>query len=537
MNIFDKWRHLVLKPKFQTRISWNFCRKKNGNFETKEELEAHKESLRRYNKASYDYEYLFNLQQSQLVYKIIRMQRQIDSYTVMKSINNVDGRDKIRVEHPDIEDIVDHYDYNLRRVAFKVAYLGWDYMGYAWSDNTDRGVKGHTNVVERVFMEALLRQQLVRKLSYKNKFDRCGRTDKNVSGLGQVICVNVRSNMDHGYGVWGQKNWNNSNKEINEPMNIIDGKTTEEKNWDDYDISDKSRDSEEIPYIKLLNEALPMDIRVLAWSPVSKGFSPRKSCLSRTYRYFVPLGGLDVNLMKKCAKKLVGEHDFINFAKLSADNMESQTVRQIKNFDIEILPRSNSSLRECNICQFTVTGSGFLYRQVRFMVSVLCLIGNGHEDPSVIERLLDIENTQGRPSYSSASASPLILYDSEYSSDDIDWRWDEEALKTTAHSIAGIWCENAMKSEITRTIYGNVVSKLSSEKRDEIINSVQGSLLHYDAATIFRKIYDSDVAKTQQQFKDVEKLKTIRRLQRKGLYKAAAQMHGDDGYENVGWKS
>lgn len=172
---------------------------------SREEVEAHKNSLKRFNKAGYDYEYLFGLEKHQLVYKVIRLQRQIDSYTVMKSVTNIDGRDKIRVDHPEPEHTIDHWDYNRRRIAFKVAYLGWDYMGYAWSDVNDRTIKGHTNTVERVFLEALLRQQLTAGIGKRVNLDRAGRTDANVSGLSQVICVNVRTNLDDGYGVFKRR--------------------------------------------------------------------------------------------------------------------------------------------------------------------------------------------------------------------------------------------------------------------------------------------------------------------------------------------
>lgn len=86
----------------------------------------------------------------------------------------------------------------MRRVAFKVVYIGWDYLAYAWSGKADKTYKGHTNVVERVFLEALSRQQLVKRIGPRIKLDRAGRTDQDVSGLSQVICVDVRTNLKEG---------------------------------------------------------------------------------------------------------------------------------------------------------------------------------------------------------------------------------------------------------------------------------------------------------------------------------------------------
>ena len=48
--------------------------------------------------------------------------------------------------------------------------------------------------------------------------------------------------------------------------------------------------------------------------------------------------------------------------------------------------------------------------QVRCMVSVLQLVGQGLEQPSVVGRLLDVAATPCKPVYALASEAPLILY-------------------------------------------------------------------------------------------------------------------------------
>ena len=58
-------------------------------------------------------------------------------------------------------------------------------------------------------------------------------------------------------------------------------------------IGDKST---EIPYMHILNNVLPDDIRVLAWAPVGPDFSARFSCLQRTYKYFFPRGNMDIDV-------------------------------------------------------------------------------------------------------------------------------------------------------------------------------------------------------------------------------------------------
>ena len=53
-------------------------------------------------------------------------------------------------------------------------------------------------MVERVVVEALLRQQLIPNAGPSLKLDRSGRTDRYVSGVDQVISLNVRSQLDDG---------------------------------------------------------------------------------------------------------------------------------------------------------------------------------------------------------------------------------------------------------------------------------------------------------------------------------------------------
>ena len=58
--------------------------------------------------------------------------------------------------------------------------------------------------------------------------------------------------------------------------------------------------TEELPYMVMLNNNLPNDIRVLAWSPVDTDFNARFSCLHRTYKYFFPKGNMDINVSLSC---------------------------------------------------------------------------------------------------------------------------------------------------------------------------------------------------------------------------------------------
>lgn len=304
-----------------------------------------------------------------------------------------------------------------------------------------------------------------------------------------------------------------------------------------FSVKDKSRDQEEVPYVQLLNEALPPDIRVLSWSPVSSNFSPRGGCIGRTYKYFFPRADLDVDAMNRAAQKLVGTHDFSNFAKLSSENYDHSFTKELKRFEIEVLPRCDPDLPECDICCATVTSSGFLYRQVRFMMSVLVHIGSGTEDSSIIDVLLDTERVQGRPSYASLGGAPLLFHEAEYREEDVHWRYDIDSLKATASIMGELWSHNAMKSEIVRAIYHSSLQNLDKSDRMEIRNSVHSNVIQTDMHSLGQKIMEMDRAKSAGEVREKEVIRAVRRLQRKGRYYDARQVKDGTSDMYVGWTS
>uniref|UniRef100_A0A8C4N5W7 Pseudouridine synthase I TruA alpha/beta domain-containing protein n=1 Tax=Eptatretus burgeri TaxID=7764 RepID=A0A8C4N5W7_EPTBU len=172
---------------------------------------------------------------------------------------------------------LDFSAFNFRHVALKIAYLGHRYQGYASQRNTENTVEAH-------LFEALQRTRLVQSKE-KTSYSRCGRTDRGVSAMGQVISLYLRSNMAEGLGVKPSAN----------------GVTRTSEN--------------EIPYAYMLNKVLPHDIRILSWAPVPPEFNARFSCLSRTYRYVFPRGQLDVHRMAAAAQLFEGTHDFRNFCR------------------------------------------------------------------------------------------------------------------------------------------------------------------------------------------------------------------------------
>ena len=58
----------------------------------------------------------------------------------------------------------------------------------------------------------------------------------------------------------------------------------------------------------------------------------------------------------------------------------------------------------------------FLWHQVRCMVAILFLVGQGLEDPAIVNALLDVEGNEhiGRPQYEMADDGPLVLWDCRF---------------------------------------------------------------------------------------------------------------------------
>ncbi|XP_062215466.1 uncharacterized protein LOC133916019 isoform X2 [Phragmites australis] len=248
-----------------------------------------------------------------------------------------------------------------RLVALKVMYFGQRFYGFSSEGQAEP-------TVESEIFKAFERAKLLVGSRKESCYSRCGRTDKGVSATGQVISLYLRSNI----------------KDVGGDM-----------------LDERS----EIDYVKVLNRILPRDIRVIGWCPVPADFHARFTCLGREYKYLFWKRGLNILEMQKAASKFIGEHDFRNFCKMDAENV-SNYRRRITEFNISSCDkRSNND----ELCSMTIKGSAFLWHQVRCMVAVLFLIGQGLESPSVVDSLLDITRTPRKPQYKMASELPLIL--------------------------------------------------------------------------------------------------------------------------------
>ncbi|CAG9861302.1 unnamed protein product [Phyllotreta striolata] len=281
---------------------------------------------------------------------------------------------------------------SFQHVALHLLYLGWDYHGYVEQEGTNE-------TIEHYLFDALTRTKLIRDRSSSN-YHRCGRTDKGVSSFGQVISIDLR-------------------------------------------VNDSSK--EQLDYCKILNKVLPDTIQCIAWSSVDEQFSARFDCLSRTYKYYFPKGDLNIEKMREASSKLVGVHDFRNFCKMDVGNGVTEFTRNIMEIFIEQLEK-NAGVYD--ICVINIKAKAFLWHQIRCIMGILFLIGEGKEEPEVIDELLNIDKYPRKPEYSMANEVPLNLYHCEY--DNINWNYDLEVMQQLNEKMKKSWTFYSIKSHMIK---------------------------------------------------------------------------------------
>jgi len=370
------------------------------------------------------------------------------------------------------------------------------------------------------------------------EYSKCGRTDKGVSAFGQVIGLRVRSNRplpkrrEHHLeeGADETTGFHNTlprdggleiaspplKREFNEQIGYTQSElSVNDENYEESLNFDPIAD--ELPYAALLNRLLPPDIRILAWCPSPPlGFSARFSCKERQYKYFftqpafapppedpsipntnrntsLKEGWLDITAMRDAASYFVGLHDFRNFCKIDgskqienferhmffADILEVEDTTEALGFvnQKEFLP-AGVEAKEAGfpkVYSFTLHGSAFLWHQVRCMVAILFLVGQGLEKPTIVKELLDIEKNPSRPAYEMASDTPLVLWNCVFPYEDdsdrqdaLQWlyvgtepgqgdkKWGSSGLM---EDLWKVWRERKIDEVLAGTLFGAVAKQ------------------------------------------------------------------------------
>lgn len=144
-----------------------------------------------------------------------------------------------------------------------------------------------------------------------------------------------------------------------------------------------------------LNGVLPSDIRVLALRRVSASFHARRSAVGKEYRYFIwnaeevppdlrlyrtrVRTPLDLDRMRKAAKRLVGRRDFAAFT-ANPNRPVASTTRTIE--ELRITKKGPEIV-------IVARGEGFLYKMVRSLAGFLVRVGTGAVEPSETAEILE----------------------------------------------------------------------------------------------------------------------------------------------------
>lgn len=303
------------------------------------------------------------------------------------SISGDQGKPAIR-KRARIQAPLDFGKYESRWIALRVAYDGAVYHGMSSQQGIGRDslydptrITDKNRTVEDCLFAALMKTKLIEAVNDCG-YSRCGRTDAGVSAVGQVVGVKVRG-----------------------PKRATP-------------VGDKQ---DELPYVAILNRALPEDIRVLAWAHAPDAFHARFDCQWREYCYFFARGTLNVEAMQEAAAMLVGTHDFRNFSCRDASKAEGYSQTR------HILCASIRACHEARVAsgldmyRLGIRGNAFLYHQIRCTMGILFLVGHGLEPPSVVRRMLDLHLTPTKPCYEMASETPLVLSSCGYPDGLLRW--------------------------------------------------------------------------------------------------------------------
>lgn len=309
-----------------------------------------------------------------------------------------------------------------RHVALRIAYLGWNYDGFAAQDSTQNTVEAHLFAALR--RACLVRTDASARPKDAYAYSRCGRTDAGVSAFAQVVAARLRTKLRRGRGVLPPPG-----RENPAPDAAPD-------------------DAAEIDYVAAVNGGLPADIRVLGWAPVAADFDARFSCRWRAYRYYLPRGAApDVGAVRAAAAAFVGTHDFRNFCRADLVNVAS-FVRTV--YEADVSEEDGGDM----LC-VRVRGSGFLWHQVRCMVAVLARVGCGAEDSGVVARLLDVAACPGKPAYRPADERPLVLYDCGYEPP-LAFRAAAHALDAAHGALAAVHADAAVRMRMLGAMLGDM---------------------------------------------------------------------------------
>lgn len=231
----------------------------------------------------------------------------------------------------------------MRNFKLEIEYAGTHYYGWQVQNRQQR-TDGRVQTIQEV-----IEKTLQRILQEKIKLIVAGRTDSGVHALGQVANFKSASRMPLARLHWA------------------------------------------------INCLLPKDIKVTRIKNVGLDFNSRFSAKSKLYRYTIlnrkyssallanrvhffnhPL---DIRLMRREAKVLLGRHNFTSFQ--AADTRQRNPLRTIKRIKVS---------KDKDLLHIDIQADSFLYNMVRNIAGTLLEIGRGRFPKGSMEKILKARN-------------------------------------------------------------------------------------------------------------------------------------------------
>nr|CAD2129604.1 unnamed protein product [Meloidogyne enterolobii] len=154
-------------------------------------------------------------------------------------------------------------------------------------------------------------------------------------------------------------------------------------------------------------------------------------------------------------------------------------IRTINDAKIEEMEENNfsSACKQFNLLKLTIKASGFLWHQIRCIVTILYEIGCGNEKVELIDQLLDVELFPSRPQYKLANELPLCLFDCTFADGQLDWQFDRGTICSIIEILQKIWAEHQVKASNIRQMLeglGGMINNKMENGETSRENDVKG---------------------------------------------------------------
>lgn len=183
-------------------------------------------------------------------------------------------------------------------------------------------------------------------------------------------------------------------------------------------------------FSRALRAFLPADLVVKSCEEVPKGFDPRRRAKRKLYAYTIAMGEvvpaavsryvwhvrskLDLKVMRKAAKALVGKHDFSSFAATGKE--KRYPVKKLQSIKFASGRLSDffgvlSGGVKTKTLRIEFVGDAFLHKMVRNIAGTLVDVGIGRIDPGSVTKILKARRRSAAGRTAPASGLTLMRID------------------------------------------------------------------------------------------------------------------------------